>query len=198
MNYPKIFIYLVVLNLFSCTDRFNFTHYNEIKIVKTTRDSTYYKDGLLFSGLVRKYVDDKLLLSFSLNEGKIDGKYVEYYSNGYTKNISNFKNGQLEGFFFSFYENEVLMEETNYQNGLMQGKRNLYWKNGNIKEKNIFKNGAIIGTSHFYYANGSIRKTISFDKNGNRDGDWIDYYQNGKIKLKVKYKSGKVLDNISN
>ena len=63
------------------------------------------------------------------------------------------------------------MEEINYQNGLMQGKRNLYWKNGNIKEKNIFKNGAIIGTSHFYYANGSIRKTISFDKNGNRDGD---------------------------
>ena len=70
MNYLRIFIYLVVLNLFSCTDRFNFTHYNEIKIVKTTRDSTYYKDGLLFSGLVRKYVDDKLLLSFSLMKVK--------------------------------------------------------------------------------------------------------------------------------
>ena len=197
MNYLNFFVILICIILFSCTDRFNFAHYNDIKVVRTTRDSTYYKDGLLFSGFVRKYVDNKKLLSFSLDEGKIDGEYVEYYYNGYLKNISNFKNGELEGKFLSYYDNNVLMEEINYQNGLMEGERILYWNNGNVKEKNILKKGAIIGKSEFYYANGSLRKIISFDINGRRDGDWIDYYPDGEIKLKVVYVSGKVLNNVS-
>lgn len=197
MNYWNFLTFSLCLSFFSCIDKLNFVHYNEIEIIRTTRDSTYYKDGLLYSGLTRKFVDNKELLSFSLNEGKIDGEYIEYYSSGYIKKISNFKNGELDGKLLSYYDNDILKEEVNYQNGLMEGKRLLYWNNSNLKEKNILKRGAIIGSSEFYYANGNLRKIISFDIIGRRDGEWIDYYPDGRIKLKVVYKSGKVLDSLT-
>ena len=42
-NFPSFFICLI---LFSCTDRSNVVSYNEIDIVRTSRDSSYLKDGL--------------------------------------------------------------------------------------------------------------------------------------------------------
>ncbi len=192
-NFPSFFIYLI---LFSCTDRSNVVSYNEIDIVRTSRDSSYLKDGLLYTGQIKKIIDNKELLSFSVIDGKIDGKYIEYYPGGLIKNISNYKNGILDGKYNSYYQNNLLMEEYQYKNGLMEGKRILYWTNGNLKEKNFLRKGAITGVSEFYYSNGNPRKIISFDIYGRRDGEWVDYYFDGKIKLKVVYNSGKLLDSL--
>jgi len=65
-----------------------------------------------------------------------------------------------------------------------------------VKEENEFNRGVLTGVSNFYYSNGQLRKTIAFDFNGNRDGDWLDYHPNGKIKQKVSYKSGKIIDSL--
>ena len=78
----------------------------------------------------------------------------------------------------------------------MQGKRTSYWRNGNVKERNQFNRGAIAGVSEFFHSNGNLRKIISFDANGNRDGDWMDYHPNGKIKQKISYQSGKIIDSL--
>jgi antitoxin component YwqK of YwqJK toxin-antitoxin module len=50
--------------------------------------------------------------------------------------------------------------------------------------------------SEFYHSNGNLRKIISFDANGNRDGDWMDYHPNGKIKQKISFQSGKIIDSL--
>ena len=197
MIYRKLLTLLFCLIIFSCTDISNAVSFSEIDIVRTSRDSSYFKNGTLFTGFVKKYIDDRELLSFSVKEGKIDGQYIEYYSNGSIKSLSNFKNGILDGKYSKFYENNLLMEEFEYKNGLMEGERILNWGNGNLKEKNFFKRGAIIGVSEFYFSNGNPRKIISFDANGRRDGEWIDYNSDGKIKLKVVYKSGVVIDSIA-
>ena len=193
----KVFLTCVLgLILFSCTNRLEVVSIDEIEIIRTSRDSTYFKDGSLFTGQIIKIVDDKELLSFSVNMGKIDGQYIEYYTSGSKKNISNYKNGILDGSYTSYYDNEKLMEESHYKNGLMEGNRILRWANGNVKEKNFLKKGAITGVSEFYYSNGNRRKVISFDNYNRRDGEWIDYRLDGKIKLKVVYESGKFLDSI--
>ena len=193
----KIFLTCILgLILFSCTNGLEVVSIDEIEIIRTSRDSTYFKDGSLFTGQIIKIVDDKELLSFSVNRGKIDGQYIEYYTSGSKKNISNFKNGILDGSYISYYDNEKLMEESHYKNGLMEGNRILRWANGNVKEKNFLKKGAITGVSEFYYSNGNRRKVISFDNYNRRDGEWIDYRLDGKIKLKVVYESGKFLDSI--
>ena len=193
----KVFLKGILgLIIFSCTNSLEVVSIDEIEIIRTSRDSTYFKDGSLFTGQIIKIVDDKELLSFSVNRGKIDGQYIEYYTSGSKKNISNYKNGILDGSYTSYYDNEKLMEESHYKNGLMEGNRILRWANGNVKEKNFLKKGAINGESEFYYSNGNLRKVISFDKYNRRDGEWIDYRLDGKIKLKVVYESGKFLDSI--
>ena len=196
MFYKVFFACTLGLILFSCTNRLEVVSIDEIEIIRTSRDSTYFKDGSLFTGQIIKIVDDKELLSFSVNRGKIDGQYIEYYTSGSKKNILNYKNGILDGSYTSYYDNEKLMEKSHYKNGLMEGKRILLWANGNVKEKNFLKKGAINGESEFYYSNGNLRKVISFDKYNRRDGEWIDYRLDGKIKLKVVYESGKFLDSI--
>ena len=196
MIYRVFLTFTLGLILFSCNNRSEVVSIGEIEIVRTSRDSTYFKDGSLFTGQIIKIVDDKELLSFSVNRGKIDGQYIEYYTSGSKKNILNYKNGILDGSYTSYYDNEKLMEESNYKNGLMEGNRILRWANGNVKEKNFLKKGAITGVSEFYYSNGNPRKVISFDKYNRRDGEWIDYRLDGKIKLKVVYESGKFLDSI--
>ena len=196
MNNRNLLTFLLCLILFSCADRLDVISYSEVDIIRTSRDSTYFKNGTLINGLVKKIQDDKEILSFSVKEGKIDGLYVEYYSSGSIKSLSNFKNGILDGKYSKFYENDLLMEEFHYKNGLMEGERILNWRNGNLKEKNFFKRGAMTGASEFYFSNGNPRKIIYFDVNGRRDGEWIDYDSDGKLKLKVVYKSGIVLDSI--
>ena len=192
----NLLTFLLCLILFSCADRLDVISYSEVDIIRTSRDSTYFKNGTLINGLVKKIQDDKEILSFSVKEGKIDGLYVEYYSSGSIKSLSNFKNGILDGKYSKFYQNDLLMEEFHYKNGLMQGERILNWRNGNLKEKNFFKRGAMTGASEFYFSNGNPRKIIYFDVNGRRDGEWIDYDSDGKLKLKVVYKSGIIIDSI--
>ena len=196
MIYRVFFKCALGLILFSCINRLEVVSIDEIEIMRTSRDSTYFKDGSLFTGQIIKIVDDKELLSFSVNRGKIDGQYIEYYTSGSKKNISNYKNGILDWSYTNYYDNEKLMEESHYKNGLMEGNRILRWANGNVKEKNFLKKGAITGVSEFYYSNGNRRKVISFDNYNRRDGEWIDYRLDGKIKLKVVYESGKFLDSI--
>ena len=192
----NLLTFLLSLIIFSCTDRLDVISYNKVEIIRTSRDSTYFKNGSLLNGLVKKKQYDKEILSFSVKEGKIDGLYIEYYLSGSIKSQSNFKNGILDGKYSKFYDNDLLMEEFHYKNGLMEGERILNWRNGNLKEKNYFKRGAMTGASEFYFSNGNRRKIISFDVNGRRDGEWIDYNSDGKLKLKVIYKSGKVLDSV--
>ena len=78
------------LSLFSCINTLEVVSEDEIEIIRTSRDSTYFKDGSLFTGQIKKIVDDKELLSFSVNRGKIHGQYIEYYLSGSKKKILNF------------------------------------------------------------------------------------------------------------
>ncbi len=75
--------------------------------------------------------------------------------------------------------------------GLINGrKKKLLGLMGAIKQSSFFKSGVLSGESNFYYSSSQLRKKISFDLYGNRDGVWLEYYSNGKIKEKIEYESG--------
>lgn len=194
MRYFTIVFIFFIAN--SCIDEKRYATFDQIQVVRTSRDSTYIIHGSLYTGVIKEIINDSDQISFSVFEGKLNGKYFEYHPNKSRKIVCNYKNGILDGKWSSYYDNDQLREEIFYQDGLMQGNRTSYWKNGNLKERNQFIRGAIVGVSEFYHSNGNLRKIISFDSNGNRDGDWMDYHPNGKIKQKVSYKSGKIIDSI--
>jgi antitoxin component YwqK of YwqJK toxin-antitoxin module len=194
MRYITIIFIFIIAS--SCVDKKQYARLDEIQVVRTSRDSSYLLNGLLYTGVIKKIINNSEQISFSVFEGKLQGKYFEYHPNGSQKIVCNYKNGDLNGQWSSYYDNDQLSEEVFYQEGLMQGKRTAYWRNGNIKEQNQFSRGAIVGVSEFYHSNGNLRKIISFDANGNRDGDWMDYHPNGKIKQKISYQSGKIIDSL--
>jgi antitoxin component YwqK of YwqJK toxin-antitoxin module len=183
--------------IFSCTSSPSFFLIEEVNVVKTSRDSTYLKDQKPFTGQVKKINKQGTTLeSFFVKEGKLNGKYQNYYTSGALKLNCSYTQGVLQGVWVSFYENKQEKELINYDKGYMQGQRKSFWNNGLIKEENEFNKGVLTGTSNFYYPNGQLRKTIAFDFNGNREGDWIDYYPNGNVKQKISYKSGKIIDSL--
>ena len=192
--FGSIFILLIIK---ACTITPSFTPLEKLNVVKTSRDSTYLMDKKPFTGQVKRISDLGVTLeSFFVSQGKLDGEYQNFYSNGALKLSCAYVNGFLQGSWISFYENNQKSEIINYENGYMQGNRKSFWSNGLVKEENEFNRGVLTGVSNFYYSNGQLRKTIAFDFNGNRDGDWLDYHPNGKIKQKVSYKSGKIIDSL--
>lgn len=183
--------------IFSCTGSPSFVLIEEVNVVKTSRDSTYLMDQKPFTGQVKKINKQGTTLeSFFVKEGKLNGEYQNYYTSGGLKLNCSYTQGVLQGVWISFYENKQEKELINYDKGYMQGQRKSFWNNGLIKEENEFNQGVLTGTSNFYYSNGQLRKTIAFDFNGNREGDWIDYYPNGNVKQKISYKSGKIIDSL--
>lgn len=151
-----------------------------------------------YTGQVKKINNQGVVIeSFFVKEGKLNGEYSIYFPSGEKlKLIRNYSGGLLQGSWVSFFENGQKKEQTNYDKGYMQGVRKSYWNNGLVKEQNEFDQGVLTGVSNFYYSNGQLRKTIAFDFNGNRDGVWLDYFPNGKIKQKISYKSGKIIDSL--
>ena len=66
MNNKNLITFLLCLIQFFCTDRLDVISYNEVEIVRTSRDSTYFNNGSLLTGLVKKIQDDEEILSFSV------------------------------------------------------------------------------------------------------------------------------------
>ena len=66
MNNKNLITFLLCLIQFFCTDRLDVISYNEVEIVRTSRDSTYFNNGSLLTGLVKNFQDDEEILSFSV------------------------------------------------------------------------------------------------------------------------------------
>ncbi|MEK9604195.1 MAG: hypothetical protein VW127_07225 [Flavobacteriaceae bacterium] len=195
----RLIILLPLIGLFiSCDQNQSFISIENIRVVKTSRDSLYVFKEKPYTGQVKKINDQGVVVeSFFVREGKLNGEYsIKYNSGEGLKDLRNYSKGLPQGSWISFYENGQKKEQVNYVNGYMQGVRKSYWNNGLVKEENEFDRGILTGVSNFYYSNGQLRKTIAFDFNGNRDGVWLDYFPNGQIKQKISYKSGKIIDSL--
>jgi len=187
--YSKILI--IILVFFSCKADHSWKNIDQIDVVRTPRDSTYLFNSNPYSGTIKKINSSNIkILVFNTIKGKLNGVFTEYYLNGNKKIERNYKNGTLNGKYTSYFKNSQEKENYNYDMGLINGERKSYWINGAIKQSSFFKSGVLFGESNFYYSSSQLRKKISFDLYGNRDGVWLEYYSNGKIKEKIEYESG--------
>lgn len=199
-NYFKIVIFTTLCLLviqFSCNKQVKWQNYDELEVVRTSRDSSYYFNGKLHEGLIKKLDENgQVFVKFSTKKGKLNGNYTKFYVSGNYHTKANYLNGELHGEFKTFFDNNILKEKIQYTKGLINGKRILYWQNGSIKESSILRSGVLTGECLFYYSNSNLRKKISFNEFGNRQGEWIDFFSNGNIKQKVIYSNGNILDPI--
>lgn len=107
------------------------------------REGVYYKkySDVLFSG--------EIIGSFKglMKNGKREGAWLRYYSNGQLDFKGSYKNGREEGAWIFYWNNGQLYSKGNYKNGRKEGEWVAYSRNGiPYKSKTgIFKNGVKIG-----------------------------------------------------
>ena len=121
-----------------------------------------------------------------------------------------YKNGLLNGYYKAYAKNGKLLKATLYIDGIPQNFtkelavlaiRKEYYENGNVKEEGIYnKADQENGLFNFFDKSGKIEKSEIYlqgillakgliDEEGKRQGYWEEYYKNGNIKSKGKYKN---------
>jgi antitoxin component YwqK of YwqJK toxin-antitoxin module len=105
--------------------------YQVVNGLKQGEYKGYYKSGALKK--LGYYIDDKL-----------DGKYEEYFHNGKTYFIENFKNGIQVGEYLKYYNTGQLKISSNYENNELNGKYESYHMNGDMNMICHYKDNNII------------------------------------------------------
>jgi antitoxin component YwqK of YwqJK toxin-antitoxin module len=113
---------------------------------------------------------------------KEDSFIKVYYESGslkaiYTVNDDGINDGEAR----QFYPSGKLWHRTFFKNGLRVGKNIVYYENYQIHiEENISDNGELDGRYVEYYENGIIKEIGTYSE-GMKTGEWKVYWDNGVI-----------------
>ncbi|MBE0662512.1 MAG: toxin-antitoxin system YwqK family antitoxin [Bacteroidales bacterium] len=133
------------------------------------------------------YDDGALQMEGTFRNGKRDGFFKTYDRNGNLLDLKKFVNDEeiidapeifrLE-VVTEYYETGVISRVTTYRNNLPEGVSREYAEDGSISEAIVYAAGNVIG------------KGI-IDEEGNKEGDWEDYYIDGSLRAQGTYKNNK-------
>ncbi|WP_179317934.1 toxin-antitoxin system YwqK family antitoxin [Winogradskyella undariae] len=142
---------------------------------------------------------DKIIRKkYNLNEKQsTDGKWIQFYkkNNSIPAKTFELKKGNLNGEYKQYYKNGIVELIEQYSNENIFNLCLYYYKNGNIKDSikyklNTSQNGHIFSNKTFmksYYENRVPRKIENYDSLGVKNGNWKEYYENGKLKKSINY-----------
>ncbi|WP_280747769.1 toxin-antitoxin system YwqK family antitoxin [Parabacteroides sp. PF5-9] len=169
--------------------------YQHFKYNKLTEEGTY-KEGRK-DGIFKEYTSDGVTLKNqkSYKEGKTDGLWISYYTNGEPEREKNYKNGLEDGVERKYdYESGALITEMNFVDGKKHGKQRQQITS-NHKDYVIDSNyemGVLNGKySETYVDNGIVRKEGVY-KNGKEEGVWLLQTTDGMPEKELRYKNGKL------
>lgn len=187
-----------------------------IKYAKDLMDGEsveYDKTGRIIT--IKKYskgslVERQKINRYDENEEKT-GEWIEFYEELKVKSIYNYKNGLLDGYYKEYnelgnltisilYEKGRLIEQVNEkdQEIIVLEKKD---EEGNLVESGPYRKNIPIGIHKTYDNTGSINGSIIYDdfgivqsvgiidKEGNKQGEWKDYFENNQVKAEGMYKS---------
>ena len=66
----------------------------------------------------------------------------------------------------------------------------IYHENGQLKEIGILYEGHKFGIWVSYFENGNKKAKVEFDSKGRKDGEWLVWDDNSKLRAKMFYKNG--------
>lgn len=93
--------------------------------------------------------------------GKKTGIYTAWWPNGKERLLYHFENGEYEGSCKDWSENGVLLSEMNYSKGYEAGSQRQFYENGKIKANYVMKDGrryGLLGTKNCVNVSDSIFK----------------------------------------
>ena len=184
-----------------------------------------FKDGM-YNGDYKYFKNNRLKEEGTYKEGRKDGVYKEYYSDGVAlKKEAPFKEGKLNGIVKTYYTNGKLETEKgyamsiedgverdydyesgeittdrNYKNGVLHGSQIAHYGSniGDFIQRVTYENGKMTGSFSEIFTDGTIKKTGKYNKDGEKDGEWLerDDFPKDKGKFSGKrtlYKDGEII-----
>jgi antitoxin component YwqK of YwqJK toxin-antitoxin module len=144
-----------------------------------------------YEGIYKKYEFNKLSVVCNYKNGKKNGKYESFFSNGKHRQITNYVDDLIQGESTSYFDSGEVALHANYINSCIEGESIIYYQpengfNGQPKYVCNKKNGKIEGEYKMYWMNGQLKEIVNY-KNGNKVGDEEHYYSNGQKSLICKH-----------
>lgn len=184
------------------TNEENFANRQRVSVFKSFYESGNLKSIYHYNaqnkrdGKAETYFDekDKIAETLTFKDGQPEGEYIVYHENGAVESKRYFAQGKIkDGECPHFYDNGVLKQKHSYLNQKLEGPAFEYFPDGKIKGKYSYSKGTIVGTSTEYYSTGKIRGVYHRNNQGENDGTFEQYSEEGKLLSKATYKNGKQL-----
>ena len=123
----------------------------------------------------------------------IDGEYKSFHDIGeaYPKHVTAYKAGKINGKSINYFTNGTKKWEEEHIDGKIEGVVKSYYKNGQLNSEMNYKEGIIQGEYKNYFPDGKIKITGQY-LNGEKSGDWVWYHYNGNIDTECNYIKGKL------
>jgi antitoxin component YwqK of YwqJK toxin-antitoxin module len=153
----------------------------------------YNADGdLLKRSFYQGLIDDTMYCKFNIRSGKVHGKFSTYKiirENAYPL-IFQMRND--DGTFGNYVENLILEEEMQYYHGIRHGAYRKF-REGHLVQSGNYVFGNESGDFISYYDNGRVSTFEHYTKTGLLHGKRIEYYQFGQTKRIDNYQFGQIL-----
>lgn len=148
-----------------------------------------FKNGM-YDGKYRHFKSDRLVEEGFYKDGRKDGLYKEYYSDGEkVKKETPYKEGKLNGIVKSYYTNGKPEKEKGYAMGVEDGIERIYdYESGEMTTDKNYKAGKLHGKQRFLTVSntGNFVTTATYEE-GKPTGEYSAIFTDGTIKEKGTY-----------
>lgn len=176
-----------------------------------------YNDSVVTT--ISNYENDNLLSSQAINRtdarGLKTGQHISFYPNGAMKTEANYTNGKLNGLYKLYNQHEQLIQVGNYENDTLLYssstmaefedplEKKEYYADSTLKYKGAFRDNKPIGVHRSYNNKGVIIDGALYDmngtligrgitqENGDKSGEWVFYFPDGKKESEGLYSDGR-------
>lgn len=161
---------------------------------KTKALMNYYQNSArAFSSL---FDTDGKLYAKGVFEGTLRDSTWNFYSGEKLVLTENYQLGKKEGISRSYDQNNQILSEKSWKNDLQEGKSIEFYPNGLKKSEIIFENGMKNGPALFFDQDGAKIVEGRY-KEDLSEGEWKFFDKDGKIRYKVQYDKGNILNGAS-
>ena len=126
-------------------------------------DDLVQREGILYQKFSDVPFNGKLIggIQGSIENGKREGAWVWYHSNGQVMSKLFLKNGLAQGTGVRYYSNGQLHNKVNYKDDKEEGAWVSYWDNGQLASKGNWNKGKKEGAWITYKYNGTVHKEFT-------------------------------------
>lgn len=151
----------------------NFQHFKSTKL----KEEGIYKEGRK-DGIYKEYYSDgvKVKKETPYKDGKLNGVVTSYYTNGKPEKEKGYTMSVEDGIERSYDYETDNVSERNYKDGRQHGNQIIYYSSniGDFVERSTYDNGKRVGEFSETFTDGSIKSLGQYNADGEKDGEWLE------------------------